>query len=299
MLCRFIFLVILCLFPFWSVHGERPGVIENSDVAVHYDEPLRNAAMEVVRLYPRVKKDLEEIIGWKIEFKPAIVLIKEDAHFRALIPNPHIIAVAVPAQHLIAIDYSKMNITPFTLEITLKHEMCHIFLGSNISDDRLPRWLNEGFCQWVTGGVAELMIDNKHPTLSKASLSRRLIPLSSLSANFPGDKDQLILAYEESKSIVDYMVTEYGRARVVSILGHLRDGDTMNTATSKVLSVTPEELERLWVLNLQGQVTWIGYLAANAYTLLLFAAALLTICGFVRVIIRRHHRASRADEDEE
>ena len=290
---------ILCLLAFTSLQADTSGVIEGSDIIVQYDEPLKNAALEVVRLYPRIKHELERILGWEIDFRPSIVLIKENARFQDIISNPYIIAIAVPDKRFIVIDYSKMNISPFTLEITLKHEICHILLGRNIPDERLPRWLNEGFCQWVTGGVAELMVNNKQPTLSAASLSYRLIPLASLSRNFPGDRDQLILAYEESRSVVDYMVMEYGRNSVVDVLSYLRKGDTMDTATGKAVSVTPDELERRWVQHLQGQVTWIGYMAANIYMVLLFAGALLTICGFLRVIIRRRRRTYTIEEDGE
>lgn len=292
-------IIVFCLLMITSIYADTTGTIESEEVIVQYDEPLKNASQEVVRLYPRIKHELENILGWKIDFRPVIVLIRESTRFQEIISNQYIIAVAVPSQNLIVMDYSKMNVSPFTLEVTLKHEMCHLLLGKNIPGERIPRWLNEGFCQWVTGGVAELMIDSKLPTLSKASLSNRLIPLESLTRNFPGNRDELILAYEESKSIVDYLVTEYGRSSVIDILGYLREGDTIDTAATKVISLKPNELEERWSKHLRGQITWIGYLSANIYTILLFAAALLTVCGFFRAITRRHRRDAEAEEDDE
>jgi hypothetical protein len=296
---RFLLVVAICLSAFTPLYADRLGIIEGSDLIVRYDEPLKNAALDVIKFYPRIKHELEGILGWEIDFKPSIVLIRENTRFQEITANPYIIAFAVPGKHLIVIDYSKMNISPFTLEVTLKHEMCHVLLGRYIPDERLPRWLNEGFCQWVTGGIAELMIDDRQPNLSKASLSHRLIPLTLLSRHFPGDKNQLILAYEESKSVVDYMVTEYSRSGVASILGYLKEGDTIEEATGKSLSLTPDELEKRWIQYLQGKVTWIGYLAANIYTILFFVAALLTVCGFLRIILRRRLRARLADEEDE
>lgn len=295
---RFVVLSAFFFLPLVPLHADNKGVVEGVDIVVHYDEPLKNAALEVVGLYPSIKEELEKILGWEIDFQPSVVLIKDNERFQDIISNPYIIAFAVPAKHLIAVDYSKMNISPFSLVAILKHEMCHLLIGNNIPDERLPRWLNEGFCQWVAGGVAELMVDNRQPTLSKASLSHRLIPLSWLSRNFPGERDQLILAYEESKSVVDYLVAEYGRNSVVQVLGYLREGYSADAATDKVLSLTLGELEMNWIKHLQGQVTWIGYLSANIYTILLFAAAVLTVCGFLRIIIRRRNRASAFDEDE-
>ena len=291
--------LVIWLSAFVPLHADSQGIIEGSGLTVQYDEPLGNAALEVIELYPRIKHELEGILGWEIDFKPSILLIRENLRFQDITGNPYIIAFAIPGKRLIVIDYSKMNISPFTLEVTLKHEMCHVLLGSNISDERLPRWLNEGFCQWVTGGIAELMIDDRQPSLSKASLSHRLIPLTLLSRNFPGDKNQLILAYEESKSVVDYMVTKYSRSGVVKILGYLRDGDTIDEATGKSLSLTLDELEKRWTQYLQGKVTWIGYLAANIYTILLFVAAMLACAGFVRVLMKRRRRALIPDEEDD
>jgi hypothetical protein len=284
---------------FTPIHAENLAVTEDNDVIIRYDQPLKNAAKEVIELYPRIKQELKGILGWEIDFKPSIVLIRENAKFQEIIANPYIIAFAIPHKDLIVIDYSKMNVSPFTLGVTLKHEMCHVLLGRNIPSERLPRWLNEGFCQWVTGGVGELMIDDKQPNLNKASLSHRLIPLSLLSRNFPVDRDQLILAYEESKNVVEYMVTEHGQRGVVSIMNSLKEGDAIDEATRKGLSISLDEFEKRWIQYLQQRVTWIGYVAANIYTILLFAAALLTICGFLRIIIKRRLRASRVDDDDE
>lgn len=295
----FLLFIVFFLLTCIPVYSYNLAFIEDDDIVVRFDEPLKNAAGEVLGLYPRIKKELEDILEWKIAFKPSVLLIRENTTFQEIIANPYIIAFADSRKNLIVIDYSKMNINPFTLEVTLKHEMCHLILGSNIPSDRLPRWLNEGFCQWVTDGVGELMMGDKQPNLNKASLSHRLIPLASLSRSFPVDRDQLILAYEESKNIVEYMVAEHGQGDVVNIINHLKDGGTIDEAITKVLSISLDELENRWILYLQKRITWVSYLATNIYTILLFVAALLTIWGFLRVVIRRHRKARLADLDDE
>ncbi|MGD9579142.1 MAG: peptidase MA family metallohydrolase [Syntrophorhabdus sp.] len=296
---HFFLVIVLLLLTFAPAYSDNLASIQDNDVIIRFDEPLKNTAREVVGLYPRIKKELEGTLEWQIAFKPSILLIRENTTFQEIIANPYIIAFADSRKNLIVVDYSKMNASPFTLEVTLKHEMCHLLLGSNIPDDRLPRWLNEGFCQWVTGGIGELMVGDRQPNLNKASLSHRLIPLASLSRSFPVERDQLILAYEESKSIVEYMVAEYGQGNVMNIINYLKDGDSIDEAIRRALSMSLDELEKRWILHLQKRITWAGYVATNIYTILLFAAAMLTICGFLRIIIRKRHRASKTDEDEE
>lgn len=296
---HFLLVIVLFLSTFAPAYSDNLASIQDNDVIIRFDEPLKNAAKEVIGLYPRIKEELEGILGWKIAFKPSILLVRENTAFQEIIANPHIIAFADSYKNLIVVDYLKMNVSQFTLEVTLKHEMCHLLLGSNIPDGRLPRWLNEGFCQWVTGGISELMVGDSQPNLNKASLSHRLIPLASLNRNFPIDRDQLILAYEESKSIIKYMVTEHGQGDVVNIIHYLKDGDTIDEAIRKALSISLDELEKRWILHLQKRITWAGYVATNIYTILLFAAALLTIWGFLRVVIRRQRKTRLADMDDE
>jgi uncharacterized membrane protein YcjF (UPF0283 family) len=95
------------------------------------------------------------------------------------------------------------------------------------------------------------------------------------------------------------MAAENGQRGVVNVMGYLKAGEPIDEATRKALSVSLDEFERRWILFLQERVTWIGYLATNIYTILLFAAALLTICGFLRIIIKRRLRAARAEDDDE
>ena len=296
---RFLIATLVVLLSFTHVYSDTGAVISDNTVIIQFDGPLKNAAREVIELYPRVKKEIEGILGWEIDFKPSILLIKENSKFQEVVENPHIIAFADPHRNLIAIDYSRMNVSPFTLEVTVKHELCHLLLGKHIPDDRLPRWLNEGFCQWVTGGIGEFMVDDRQPNLRKASLSGQLIPLWLLSGRFPSQRDQMALAYEESRSVVEYMIAEHGQSGVVNIMNNMKHGDTVDEAIKKVLFVSIGELERQWILYLRERVTWAGYLAANIYLIILFAAALLTICGFLRIVMRRRLRAAQVEEDNE
>lgn len=281
----------------------RPGkmaIRETPDVVVHYDEPLQGAAQRIGELYPGIKRELEAFFGWEMNAKPVVVLVRDGGVFAEMTGSPHVVAFAVPEKQLVVIDHSKMHMTPFTLEVTLKHEMCHIMVGVKIPDGRLPLWLNEGFCQLVTGGIAELMTAGvRPPNLNKAALSRQLIPLTSLGRRFPQYREGLYLAYGQSKSVLNYMMTKFGRTRVLQILDYLSEGYTVEEAVPKALSLSVRELEAHWVEHLQGHMSWIGYLASNVYLIILFGAALLTVGGFVRYAIRRRRRVSRAEEDDE
>jgi len=204
--------ILAALLPGPSYAGEN--TLANERVIVRFDGPLHNPAGEVLRVYPLIQEELLKNLGWKTAFRPEVVLVKDSVSFRRISGSDLVTAIAIPQKDRIVIDYSKMNVRPFTLEATLKHELCHLELHHHIPGGKLPRWLDEGTCQWVTGGLAEIMTYGNRSTLRAATLSGRLISVERLSESFPVDGKDLILAYEESLSIVEYIEKEFGASGV-------------------------------------------------------------------------------------
>jgi len=291
---------IIYLVLFISLAGSlciaQTAVIQNDEIAVICEPPLEPAAREVIEIYPVVKKDLQNIFGWSLDFKPRVVLVKSNQNFQGITGNPLFVAVAVPEQQLVVIDYSKMNVHPFTLATTLKHELCHLLLHDQIGNHQLPRWLDEGVCQWASDGIAEILLEDDRSVLNSAVLSGRQLPLARLRDRFPRDRMSLILAYAQSKSIVDYITREYGRQAILDILRRLQNGDSAEEALDRVLSVSIEALEDDWLVHLKRAPTVLALIADHIYSVLFFLAAIITILGFVRLVIRRR---KYGDEEEE
>jgi hypothetical protein len=191
-----------------------------------------------------------------------------------------------------------MKTDPFTLEATMKHELCHLLLHKNIHRENLPTWLDEGIAQWASGGLADIVMD-RYSVLDDAILSDRLIRLKSLENGFPYERTRLILAYAESKSVIDYIIKEYGRDGILRLLGHLKDGDNINPAILKSYTISFDELEKRWYDGLKKRATILTFLINNLYEILFFIAALLLIYGFIRVIIKKRSYEEYEDEDGE
>ena len=107
-----------------------------------------------------LKSRLEKTFSWRLDSRASIVLIKDRKNFVNIAESPLTVAFAVPSKNLIVIDCSSVTAHPLSLELTLKHEMCHLLLHSNIKGGGLPRWLDEGTCQWVSGGFVDIIIDS-------------------------------------------------------------------------------------------------------------------------------------------
>jgi hypothetical protein len=289
-----LFLLLVFLNPIYA----ETEVLKTEDIIVLFEEPLRNVAEEVEKLYPLVKEELVDKLKWDVDFRPEVVLVKDKDIMMRMEGSDLIVAFAVPDRNLIVLDTSRIYTKPFTLEATLKHELCHLLLHSNIESEKLPRWLDEGVCQWASGGVAELMANDGDKALAKATISDRLISLGNL-RSFPRDEKSLLLAYEESKSLVEYIVNEYGEQGILQILGYLKGGYSTDGAIRKSLSVVAPELEMKWLAYLKRKYTWFSYLSYNLYTILFFLAALVTMYGFIMILKKKRAYVDEADKENE
>jgi len=280
--------------------GAQPLILETEQVVVVYEEPLASAAAEVVRIYPGLKLDLEEFFGWQLYTRPQVVLVKDTPSFRRLTRNSLFVAFAVPHKDLIVIDYSRMNTHPFTLSTTLKHELGHLLLHHHIRRENLPKWLDEGVCQWASDGIGEIFVNQGWSGLDAAVMAGRIIPLNKLADRFPHNKASLILAYEQSKSVINYIERQYGARAILEILDYLKNGETIETALPGSLGISLEQLEAEWLENLASTPSWLIFLASHLYAIIFFLAAVLTFFGFIRYLRRRRKIYEQwEDEDDE
>ncbi|MDA8082344.1 MAG: peptidase MA family metallohydrolase [Nitrospiraceae bacterium] len=297
---RIAFLSAILLFWVQAARPASAGVssINGEGVSVRFDAPLLNAAKDILKVYPAVRDELAMDLGMGTDLRPEIVLIKDRASFRKEAGSDLVTAYAIPGKDLIVIDYSKMGGHPYTVEVTLKHELCHLELHHQIGqngDGRMPRWFDEGICQWVTGGFGELIDGGDRSVLTSAVLSGRLLSIGRMTASFPSDGREMLLAYAESRSIVEYIEKTFGARAVRAVLDRMRGGDDLDAAISNSLHISSVELEKRWKASLSTKNAWLYYLRDNLYEILFMLGALFTVCGFFRALKRR--REYKDDEE--
>jgi hypothetical protein len=285
----FIFLFLILLHP---LHAENK-VLQTGEVTVIFEERQEVAAEEVAKVYPSVKSELAENLGWSVDFKPTVLLDRGGEIIKRNTGNDIFVAYAVPQRNLIVLDTSRVYAKPFSLESTLKHELCHLLIHRNIENP--PRWLDEGVCQWASGGIAEFMTEDGKRALQNAAVSNRLISIREL-IRFP--PEDIILAYEESKSIIEYIEKEFGKQGVLRILAYLKEGYSLDDSLQKGISITTLELDEKWQAYLKKRRGWFPYLSRNLYGILFFFAALITVYGFMRMLKKKKEQVDEpGDED--
>jgi hypothetical protein len=277
----------------------EPSVLETQELTIVYDGGLEQSAQYARRMYADSKQELQTLFQWPVSFRPTLVLINDQNRFRQMAGHSLVVAYALPSDNIMVIDHTRMTTKPFDLQATIKHELCHLLLHHHIQSEHLPRWLDEGVCQWASDGLADIILDTRRELLPAAILSGRYLDLSNLKHRFPADKNGLILAYEQSKSIVEYIGRTYGQKSVLDLLELLRQGIEIELAVEKRFAIPLDQLEARWRAYLKKNINWFTYLSIHLYEILFVSAALLTILAYIRRVLRKKAYVDETENSDE
>jgi len=292
----FLMIVLICV-PAGAMAREY-HTRRSQGSAVFYDGSLDVPARDLASVVPAIRTRLETTFDWQFHRNPEVLLIGERENFLKMTDNPLNVAFASPARNLIVIDHSQMSVHPFTMVSTLEHEMCHILLHQHVDSIRLPRWLDEGLCQWASNSIDEIIHGQRTSALRGVVLSERMVPLADLQHRFPDDRTDRLLAYEASKRFTTFLLERHGKPRVLAFLKRLEDGDDVPAAASLAFSSSLEDLEQRWRATLTRKTAWLTFLGHYLYEILFALMAVMTVYGFIRSRVRqRRYRDEDEDED--
>jgi len=299
MRARLILSVLFILMSAVALAALEPSMLDSQELTVVYDAGLEQTARQILSVYAGTKQELETMIQWPVEFRPTLVLIDDHKRFEQLTGHSLVVAYALPHKNAMFIDNTRMTTSPFSLQATIKHELCHLLLHHHIKGDRLPRWLDEGICQWASDGLADILMDTRRALLPAAILSDQYFDLAKIKHRFPPEKNALILAYEQSKSVVEYISRTYGPQGVLDLLELLRQGYEIETAVEMRFAISFDQLESQWRSHLKKNISWFTYLSIHLYEILFVSAALLTILAYIRRMLRKKAYADEPDRSDE
>ncbi len=126
----------------------------------------------------------------------------------------------------------------------MTHELTHLVIHQmtfNPYND-LPTWLDEGLAMYAEG-----MLGPEYTTfLSRAIDEGSLISVRSLSSPFSAYAEESILAYAQSYSLVEFMISNYGRDKMLGLLNTFKQGSSYDRALEKVYGFDMDGLNTLW-----------------------------------------------------
>ncbi len=124
------------------------------------------------------------------------------------------------------------------------HELTHVLLGHTTFTclGEIPTWLHEGLAVYGEGGP-----DRESLRLFEAAVREdTLLSVRALSGGFSEDPAKANIAYTQSYSIVEFLISEFGRDSLLDLLAALRDGVRLDDALLEIYGFDVDGLEDAW-----------------------------------------------------
>ena len=131
----------------------------------------------------------------------------------------------------------------------IPHELSHLmtFVATTPNYTSVPRWLDEGLATLNEGEPNS----TQALAVQEAAANNRLIALESLCGAFPTDASAALLAYGQSRNVVQQIIDEYGSVGIQALLTAYRDGATCAGGVERALNTTLTGLDLKWRAQLQ------------------------------------------------
>ena len=130
-----------------------------------------------------------------------------------------------------------------TVTGTVSHEFTHLLVGEAAGSaiSQVPSWLNEGLAEY--GNIDPT--DDYDAALRYGIFTRRIKPLWYLSS-FGGTPEDIIIAYGQGRSVVQYMIDNYGEARMAALFPVLQRTLDIDEALLEVYGMDQFGLDTAW-----------------------------------------------------
>lgn len=176
---------------------------------------------------------------------------------------------------------------------TLRHEWAHLGLSEYMGDLRIPRWFNEGYAQWASGGfdVSEswrlrvLIATNRAPSMD------------SLTLRWPTGRSEAQAAYLLSASALTYLLESGGEEGLRIFLDRWRAQRSFDAAFRETFGLTLGQFEEDWQRHVKERYGWLFVLSRSSIFWLALALVLLFMVRGRQAYNRQKLAKLRAGEE--
>ncbi|MFC2006642.1 peptidase MA family metallohydrolase [Chloroflexota bacterium] len=218
--------------------------LSEGKVTIHWYDGGESFANELMLTAQQAISRLSEDTGARLE-KPVVIYIyadSRDLQGALIYPQEWTGGVTFQRYGTIAIGISPEDIT-WGKRATV-HELTHLVIHQatfNPYND-LPTWLDEGLAMYSEGALEAPL----RSLLNRAIAENELISVRGLSSPFSAFPEKSYLSYAQSYSLVEFLITNYGQARMLELLNIFRQGSTGDEALLKVYDFNMDGLDSLW-----------------------------------------------------
>ena len=209
-----------------------------------------------------------------------VVITSTEEEFHALtggeIPDWGI-GAANPMQRILFLKSPRFSSTETDHRKVVIHELSHVLLGMVLDGKLSPRWFDEGFALYEAGELGLGRTTN----LARSLFSGEFLNLAQIEDVLIFQKEKAALAYQESRSAIDHLITSYGMEAFTDIAWFLRDGKTMEDGFYEAIGISLEEFQDEWMQKLRRRYALypflqFPYILSAAFLCLFLTAYLVT-----------------------
>jgi hypothetical protein len=127
----------------------------------------------------------------------------------------------------------------------LAHELGHMYTHQHTYSPygaSLPTWIDEGLAMYAESDKDVYL----EKTFQKAIAENELISLRSLSSPFSAVPEVAYLSYAQSLSVVEYLINNYGREKIMHLLTAIKEGESCDQALTEIYGFDQDGLEAQW-----------------------------------------------------
>jgi len=192
--------------------------------------------------------------------------------------------VAAPDEGRIVLPAFGGRARPSDLGEILRHELAHVALHRYLARAFVPRWFDEGYATWASGGMDE----RSAWMLRLAFLLHRAPPLDSLELEWPTEANQARVAYLLAASAVALLGERTGERGLQLLFLRWKETGTLDLALRRAFGITLGQFEREWRDEVRRRYGWALLLSDTLVFWLLMTPVLLVL-----VLVRRRRDRER------
>ena len=219
--------------------------LSSGNLTLYYYERNQSIANELMTIAVQALEKITEDTSVHLE-KPVDLYIyasSEDLQGSLIFPREWTGGITFADYSIIAIGISPQDLD--WGKNALAHELGHMVTHQMTFSPYgvyLPTWLDEGLAMLAEGKLDP----NSQSYLKKAAAEHKFISIRSLSSPFSAKSAEAYLSYAQSRSIVGFLISNYGRDKMSSLLNLLKEGNSIDEALAEVYGFDQDGLDQLW-----------------------------------------------------
>jgi hypothetical protein len=267
---------------------------EEAGIRLSYQPSTHDRVRSLRALAVAIRRELGALLGVPVLGALEIRVAAAPDEMPRLAPVEHLpgyaTAVTFSQAHLVVMSALSPLSTdaPSNLEGWLRHALAHLALDEATREHPMPRWFHEGFAVQFAGEDAS----TRAATLARAALTRKLLGLAQIEAQFPADAPEASLACAEAADFTRFL----GPQRLTDLTGRLRNGESWKDALALSAGVDTAHLELSWRKEMARRYSFVPVLGASIALWMIVAGGVLV--RRARARRRRDHLSIRRERGE-